>query len=139
MHRRFGVEENDKPSLTLRSVTYVAHHVQCNDLLKLLSSYVPKDASKTETKEEESKEKAWLQGAAGKLAGKDLSDPFADLAVSKKVCARACVCLPAHRSPRELPRALWGGRGGLRKWLAWIASAFWVGSAALDGWDLCSS
>jgi hypothetical protein len=57
--------------------------LQCKDLEKVLASFLPKEAKAEATKEEE-KEKTWLKGAAGKMAGKDEADPFADLAVSKK-------------------------------------------------------
>ena len=57
--------------------------LQCKDLEKVLASFLPKEAKAADAKEEE-KEKTWLKGAAGKMAGKDEVDPFADLAVSKK-------------------------------------------------------
>ncbi len=56
--------------------------LQCKDLEKVLATFLPKEA-KAEVKEEE-KEKTWLKGAAGKMAGKEEADPFAELAVSKK-------------------------------------------------------
>ena len=56
--------------------------LQCKDLEKVLANFLPKEA-KSDVKEEE-KEKTWLKGAAGKMAGKEEADPFADLAVSKK-------------------------------------------------------
>ena len=67
--------------------------LQCKDLEKVLASFLPKE-SKSEAKEEE-KEKTWLKGAAGKMAGKDEIDPFADLAVSKKSKASKKPATPA--------------------------------------------
>jgi hypothetical protein len=55
--------------------------LQCADLEKMLLSLLPKETGGV--KEEEA-EKTWLKGAAGKMAGQEAADPYAEARVVKK-------------------------------------------------------